>query len=116
MSYPTVCGHTGPVLDIEFCPHNDNIIASGSEDCSVMVGQVFIFYFFSGTNLQNCADKSIVSLQIWEIPEGGLTTSLTEPVVKLDGHSKRVGILSWHPTAHNVLMSAGEAHVHQRGV
>lgn len=40
MSYPTVCGHTGPVLDIEFCPHNDNIIASGSEDCSVMVGQV----------------------------------------------------------------------------
>lgn len=37
MSYPTVCGHTGPVLDIEFCPHNDNIIASGSEDCSVMV-------------------------------------------------------------------------------
>ncbi|CAN9506016.1 unnamed protein product [Ophioblennius macclurei] len=80
MSYPTVCGHTGPVLDIEFCPHNDNIIASSSEDCSVM---------------------------IWEIPDGGLTTSLTDPVVKLDGHSKRVGILSWHPTAHNVLLSAG---------
>lgn len=80
MSYPTVCGHTGPVLDIEFCPHNDNIIASGSEDCSVM---------------------------IWEIPDGGLVTSLTNPVVKLEGHSKRVGILSWHPTAHNVLMSAG---------
>ncbi|KAK7938624.1 hypothetical protein WMY93_001950 [Mugilogobius chulae] len=80
MSYPTVCGHTGPVLDIEFCPHNDNIIASGSEDCSVM---------------------------IWEIPDGGLTSPLTEPVVKLEGHSKRVGILSWHPTAHNVLMTAG---------
>ncbi|CAL8310814.1 unnamed protein product [Arctogadus glacialis] len=80
MSYPTVCGHTGPVLDIEFCPHNDNIIASGSEDCSVM---------------------------IWEIPEGGLTSPLSEPVVKLEGHSKRVGILSWHPTAHNVLMTAG---------
>lgn len=40
MSYPTVCGHTGPVLDIEFCPHNDNIIASGSEDCSVMVSDL----------------------------------------------------------------------------
>ncbi|KAM6957364.1 coronin-1A isoform 3-T3 [Aplochiton taeniatus] len=80
MSYPTVCGHTGPVLEIEFCPHNDNIIASGSEDCSVM---------------------------IWEIPDGGLITPLTDPVVKLEGHSKRVGILSWHPTAHNVLMSAG---------
>ncbi|XP_068606350.1 coronin-1A [Brachionichthys hirsutus] len=80
MSHPTVCGHTGPVLDIEFCPHNDNIIASGSEDCSVM---------------------------IWEIPDGGLTSPLTEPVVKLNGHSKRVGILSWHPTARNVLLSAG---------
>uniref|UniRef100_A0A8C9T1K8 Coronin n=1 Tax=Scleropages formosus TaxID=113540 RepID=A0A8C9T1K8_SCLFO len=80
MSQPTVCGHKGPILDIEWCPHNDNIIASGSEDCSVM---------------------------IWEIPDGGLTTPLREPVVKLEGHSKRVGILSWHPTARNVLMTAG---------
>lgn len=45
MSYPTVCGHTGPVLDIEFCPHNDNIIASGSEDCSVMVGPHQISFY-----------------------------------------------------------------------
>ncbi|KAL0610844.1 Coronin-1C, partial [Plecturocebus cupreus] len=35
-SYPTVCGHTGPVLDIDWCPHNDQVIASGSEDCTVM--------------------------------------------------------------------------------
>ncbi|MBN3299707.1 COR1B protein, partial [Amia calva] len=80
IAQPTVCGHTGPVLDIEWCPHNDNIIASGSEDCSVM---------------------------IWEIPDGGLTRPMTESVVTLEGHSKRVGILSWHPTAHNVLLSAG---------
>ncbi|XP_077474731.1 coronin-1A isoform X2 [Stigmatopora argus] len=80
MSYPTVCGHKGPVLDIEFCPHNDNVIASGSEDCSVM---------------------------IWEIPDGGLTSPLTRPVVKLEGHSRRVGILGWHPSARNVLLSAG---------
>lgn len=39
--YPTVCGHTGPVLDIDWCPHNDQVIASGSEDCTVMVGSVF---------------------------------------------------------------------------
>ena len=36
-AYPTVCGHTGPVLDIDWCPHNDQVIASGSEDCTVMV-------------------------------------------------------------------------------
>uniref|UniRef100_A0A8B9N8S5 Coronin n=1 Tax=Accipiter nisus TaxID=211598 RepID=A0A8B9N8S5_9AVES len=79
-SYPTVCGHTGPVLDIDWCPHNDHVIASGSEDCTVMV---------------------------WQIPENGLSQPLTEPVVVLEGHSKRVGIITWHPTARNVLLSAG---------
>ncbi|XP_066511873.1 coronin-1C-A isoform X1 [Hoplias malabaricus] len=79
-SYPTVCGHTGPVLDIDWCPHNDQVIASGSEDCTVMV---------------------------WQIPENGLVTSMAEPVVVLEGHSKRVGIITWHPTARNILLSAG---------
>ncbi|XP_029018045.1 coronin-1C-A isoform X2 [Betta splendens] len=79
-SYPTVCGHTGPVLDIDWCPHNDQVIASGSEDCTVMV---------------------------WQIPENGLVTSMSEPVVVLEGHSKRVGIITWHPTARNILLSAG---------
>jgi WD40 repeat protein len=32
-----VGGHKGPVLDIAWCPHNDNVIASGSEDCVVKV-------------------------------------------------------------------------------
>ncbi|PNJ38734.1 CORO1B isoform 1 [Pongo abelii] len=79
-AYPMVCGHTGPVLDIDWCPHNDEVIASGSEDCTVMV---------------------------WQIPENGLTSPLTEPVVVLEGHTKRVGIIAWHPTARNVLLSAG---------
>ncbi|XP_062844467.1 uncharacterized protein coro1cb isoform X2 [Trichomycterus rosablanca] len=79
-AYPTVCGHTGPVLDIDWCPHNDHVIASGSEDCTVMV---------------------------WQIPENGLTAPLSEPVVVLEGHSKRVGIVTWHPTARNILLSAG---------
>uniref|UniRef100_A0A673CPV3 Coronin n=1 Tax=Sphaeramia orbicularis TaxID=375764 RepID=A0A673CPV3_9TELE len=79
-AYPTVCGHTGPVLDIDWCPHNDQVIASGSEDCTVMV---------------------------WQIPENGLVSSMSEPVVVLEGHSKRVGIITWHPTARNVLLSAG---------
>ncbi|XP_012673925.1 coronin-1C-A isoform X2 [Clupea harengus] len=79
-AYPTVCGHTGPVLDIDWCPHNDHVIASGSDDCTVMV---------------------------WQIPENGLTLPMAEPVVVLEGHSKRVGIVAWHPTARNVLLSAG---------
>uniref|UniRef100_UPI00398F5705 coronin-6-like isoform X3 n=1 Tax=Pristiophorus japonicus TaxID=55135 RepID=UPI00398F5705 len=79
-NHPLVCGHTAPVLDIDWCPHNDNVIASGSEDCSVMV---------------------------WQIPDHVGVRSITDPIVVLEGHSKRVGIILWHPTARNVLLSAG---------
>ncbi|MBN3312385.1 COR1B protein, partial [Atractosteus spatula] len=80
MSCPSVCGHSAPVLDIQWCPHDDNIIASSGEDCTV---------------------------KVWQIPDEGLVTPMTEPLVSLEGHSKRVGILAWHPTALNVLLSAG---------
>uniref|UniRef100_UPI00358F5562 coronin-1C-like n=1 Tax=Myxine glutinosa TaxID=7769 RepID=UPI00358F5562 len=78
--YPTVCGHTAPVLDIDWCPHNDTVIASGSEDCSV---------------------------KVWQIPEEGLVKPLLDAVVTLERHRRRVGIITWHPTAHNILLSAG---------
>ena len=45
--------------------------------------------------------------QVWQIPDGGLVGPMTEPLVTLEGHSKRVGILAWHPTAFNILLSAG---------
>ncbi|XP_039363739.1 coronin-6 isoform X2 [Mauremys reevesii] len=79
-NYPLVTGHTAPVLDIDWCPHNDNVIASASEDTTVMV---------------------------WQIPDYVPMRNLTEPIVTLEGHSKRVGIITWHPTARNVLLSAG---------
>ncbi|NWX17629.1 CORO6 protein, partial [Aegotheles bennettii] len=79
-NHPLVTGHTAPVLDIDWCPHNDNVIASASEDTTVMV---------------------------WQVPDYVPVRNMTEPVVTLEGHSKRVGIISWHPTARNVLLSAG---------
>ncbi|XP_069471359.1 coronin-6 isoform X1 [Ambystoma mexicanum] len=79
-NYPMVSGHTAPVLDIDWCPHNDNVIASASDDTTVMV---------------------------WQIPDYTPVRSITEPIVTLEGHSKRVGIVLWHPTAHNILLSAG---------
>lgn len=51
--------------------------------------------------------SSLSTPQVWQIPENGLTSPLTEPVVVLEGHTKRVGIITWHPTARNVLLSAG---------
>lgn len=65
--YPLCAGHGGPVLDTDWNPFNDNIIASGSEDSRVM---------------------------IWKIPEGGLTETLTTPEVTLEGHQRKVGFLS----------------------
>lgn len=67
-------------MDIAWCPHNDNVIASGSEDCVV---------------------------KVWQIPEGGLSRTLTEPVVDLVYHQRRVGLVLWHPSALNVLLTAG---------
>ncbi|NXT16881.1 COR1B protein, partial [Prunella fulvescens] len=104
-SYPTVCGHTGPVLDIDWCPHNDHVIASGSEDCTVMVRAGPASWGVAGVT--PLGSLSPVSPQVWQIPENGLSQPLTEPVVVLEGHSKRVGIVTWHPTARNVLLSAG---------
>ncbi|NXD59639.1 COR1B protein, partial [Corvus moneduloides] len=105
-SYPTVCGHTGPVLDIDWCPHNDHVIASGSEDCTVMV-RGGPGWAWGGGRGHPALSLSPLSPQVWQIPENGLSQPLTEPVVVLEGHSKRVGIVTWHPTARNVLLSAG---------
>lgn len=47
-------------------------------------------------------------MKIWQIPEDGLKESLTEPIVDLVYHQRRVGIIEWHPTASNVLASSGK--------
>eukprot|EP00063_Salmo_salar_P010303 XP_013985138.1 PREDICTED: coronin-6-like [Salmo salar] len=83
-NHPLVTGHTGPVLDIDWCPHNDNILASCSEDTTAMV---------------------------WQIPDQMGTRPISEPIVVLEGHSKRVGIVTWHPTARNILLTAGKREV-----
>ncbi|ESN94102.1 hypothetical protein HELRODRAFT_115173 [Helobdella robusta] len=77
---PLVVGHKAAVLDFQWCPHNDDIIASGSEDCTV---------------------------KVWQIPDGGLTKNLEEPLCDLVLHQRRVGLVVWHPTVQNVLLSGG---------
>ncbi|BFZ04672.1 hypothetical protein BsWGS_07710 [Bradybaena similaris] len=84
IDHPMVSGHKGAVLDIAWCPHNDNVIASASEDCAI---------------------------KVWQIPEDGLKENLTESVVDLMAHQRRVTLLVWHPTAMNVLLSTGSDNV-----
>nr|CDS34686.2 coronin 1B [Hymenolepis microstoma] len=78
---PMVAGHTSAVLDIQWCPHNNDIIASASDDCTV---------------------------KIWEIPEGGIgKDSLTDAIATLIGHQRRVYLVQWHPTAQGIIVSTG---------
>lgn len=50
---------------------------------------------------------SPLQVRIWEIPEGGLKRNMTEALLELHGHSRRVGLVEWHPTTNNILFSAG---------
>uniref|UniRef100_A0A1I7XCN8 Coronin n=1 Tax=Heterorhabditis bacteriophora TaxID=37862 RepID=A0A1I7XCN8_HETBA len=78
--YPFVDAHKAPCLEVAWSPFNDNVIASCSED---------------------------TTCKIWLIPEKGLMRNLVEPVVELCGHQKRVNTIAWHPTANNILLTAG---------
>lgn len=46
-----------------------------------------------------------LQIRIWEIPSEGLTSNLTECLVELQGHMRKVLQVEWHPTASNVLIS-----------
>lgn len=72
--------HTGPVIDVAFNPFNDDMLYTAGEDGLV---------------------------KVWSIPAGGAVTGETQPVSTLHGHSKKVGILTPHHSAANVLAAAG---------
>ncbi|PAA53428.1 hypothetical protein BOX15_Mlig002940g1 [Macrostomum lignano] len=78
---PLVTGHKAAVLDIQWCPHDDDCIASASEDCTAKVWRIGAESFSSGF--------------------------LTDPYRDLVGHNRRVGLVVWHPTVHMVLLTAG---------
>ncbi|RFU72562.1 hypothetical protein TARUN_9693, partial [Trichoderma arundinaceum] len=82
---PLFRGHTATVLDTDWNPFNDHIIASASED-----GKVFI----------------------WEVPQDftlytdAEVTPDVSPVSKLGGHTRKVGQVLFNPAAENILASA----------
>jgi len=76
---PLIAGHKGAVLDIDFNPFNDNLLASVSEDCTA---------------------------KIWGIPEGGLKESMTEPLQTLNGHRRKVGTVQFNLVANNILATS----------
>ncbi|UXI18150.1 programmed cell death 6-interacting protein [Sarcoptes scabiei] len=80
-----VTGHRGQIFDIKWNPFNDNVIASCSDDTTI---------------------------KLWYIPDSGLLTrNMTQPIVELTGHKRRVNFIEWHPVADNILVSAGSDHL-----
>ncbi|KAI1433949.1 DUF1900-domain-containing protein [Xylaria sp. CBS 124048] len=82
---PLFRGHTAAVLDTDWNPFNDRVIASASDDGKVM---------------------------IWQVPQDfSLLTDAEEPAdvspfAKFSGHSRKVGQVLFNPAAENVLASA----------
>ena len=52
-----------------------------------------------------CVCVCVHQVKIWDIPCQGLLRNLTVARKELLGHSRRVGLLEWHPTASNILFS-----------
>lgn len=103
-NFGRVSGHNGPVTDLKWNPFNDNVIASASDDATVS-------WIFSAFVEWNCRlSNHSFQVKLWYIPDGGLKTAVTEWLCELVGHSRKVAYLDWHPTAENVLATAGFDH------
>lgn len=70
--------HSGQLADFKFSPFDDNLLATSSIN-----------------------DDAVVNL--WKIPEGGLTENLSTPFASLPGHRRSVDTIAFHPTASGVL-------------
>ncbi|KAJ7148452.1 microtubule binding protein [Mycena crocata] len=90
-SLPLARSHTAPVLDTDWSPHNDRIVASGGEDGKVMIWKV---------------DPEV--FEGWGV-EGWVPTDF-DPVARIDASPRKVGQVLFHPTASNVVASASGEH------
>ncbi|CAG8109045.1 unnamed protein product [Penicillium nalgiovense] len=84
---PLCRGHTAVVLDTDWNPFNDDLIASGSDDGKVL---------------------------LWRVPENFTVRPEADaddiedlaPIGKLSGHPKKIGHVLFNPAAENVLATA----------
>lgn len=69
----------GKIWDWAFNPFHDNMLAMGGDDCRIAVAQ---------------------------FPMEGFENSFNDTLVTLEGHSKKVCLVQFHPTASSILASA----------
>ena len=73
-------GHAGPVVDFDFSPFNDNLLATASED---------------GT------------CKFWQIPEEGIAKDVNTAVGTLEGHNRKLIFAKFHPSADYTIATSG---------
>jgi WD40 repeat protein len=78
-SHPWIRGHTANITDFEFNPFNENEIATGCDDAHI---------------------------RLWRLNQERITEDLISPLTTLSGHSKKVSLLNFHPSAAYILASA----------
>jgi len=83
--------HTAAVLDTDWSPHNDSIVASGGEDGKVMIWKV------ESSTFEDWGQDHWVPQDF-------------DPVARIDASPRKIGQVLFHPTASNVLASASGEH------
>lgn len=86
---PILKGHSGTILDTEWSPFDDSMLATASEDCTI---------------------------KFWSIPDdweptnekglGNKGEDFSDSLMELDGHRKKVTLIRFHPTASNTMLSS----------
>ncbi|KAI0693833.1 hypothetical protein BC835DRAFT_1275451 [Cytidiella melzeri] len=88
---PLARGHTAPVLDTDWSPFDDSVVASAGEDGKALIWKVDSSAF-NGWGTDG-----------WEAND-------FEPVLRIDVTPRCVGQVVWHPTAQHVLATATGEH------
>lgn len=82
MNTPLFKGHSGALQDLDFSPFHQNMLATASADAT---------------------------LRLWAMPQGSLTETVDKAEAVLNGHSKKVMLMKWHPSAEFAIGSASQA-------
>lgn len=77
------------MLDTAFNPFDDDLVASSGEDGKVVLTRIDEGKLFAALRSEKA---EVVDL---------------EPVARLSGHTRKAGLVKWHPAAEGLLASAG---------
>lgn len=81
IAIPVLTAHQDKISDLCFSPFHENILLTASFDST---------------------------LKLWKIPDGGILQDVKNCDMDFRGHSKKVLLAKWNPTAENCMASAGQ--------